>query len=123
MVGAGQEVTLDLSLNAAASELEQVIVTGTVVPTERKAIPTPISVITADQIEQRGYERVDQIFRGEIPGAIAWDLGPRNYASQVYIRGASSLTFSSVKTYIVGFEVADPVYISPIDPASNSRMQ
>jgi hypothetical protein len=67
-VGAGQEVVVDLALKATATELEQVVVTGTVTPTERKAIPTPISVITADQIEQKGYQRVDQIFRGDIQG-------------------------------------------------------
>src|SRR3989442_9605802 len=37
-VAAGQEVTTDLVLQAAATELEQVIVTGTVVPTDRKSV-------------------------------------------------------------------------------------
>src|SRR5207247_7061926 len=64
-VAVGQEVTVDLALKGTATELEQVVVTGTLTPTEVKAIPTPISVISADQIEQKGYQRVDQIFRGD----------------------------------------------------------
>ncbi len=107
-VVAGQEVTVDVGLQAAATELEQVVVTGTVVPTERKAIPTPISVITADQIEQRGYQRVDQIFRGDIPGTIAWDLGADDFYSNISVRGANSLYINYVKTYVDGVEVASP---------------
>jgi outer membrane receptor protein involved in Fe transport len=122
-VGAGQEISMDFVLQAAATELEQVVVSGTVTPTERKAVPTPISVITADQIEQRGYQRVDQIFRGDVPGAIAWDQGPYNYGSQIYLRGASGFNGGSVKTYVDGVEMADPFYIATIDPASIKRIE
>src|SRR5213078_4879885 len=62
-VTAGQEVTLGVALQAAATELEQVVVTGTLVPTERKAIPTPISVVTAEDIQRQHLQRVDQVFR------------------------------------------------------------
>jgi len=123
-VAAGQEVTVDVALPAAATELEEVVVTGTVVPTERKAIPTPISVITADQIEKRGYQRVDQIFRGDIPGAIAWDVGANNYYSDINIRGASSIAGGNfVKTYIDGVEVANSQDLATIDPESIERIE
>jgi len=121
-VAAGQEVTVDVMLKAAPTELDQVVVTGTVAPTERKAIPTPISVITADQIEQKGYQRVDQIFRGDIPGAVAWDVGVYT-GSMVAIRGATSLGTNTVKTYIDGVEMADPFYIATIDPTSIERIE
>jgi outer membrane receptor protein involved in Fe transport len=124
-VPAGQEVTVDLTLQAAATELEQVVVTGTVTPTERKAVPTPISVITGDEIERRGYLRVDQIFRGDIPGAVAWDLGPlQSNMSSVDIRGGTSLSGGDyVKTYIDGVEVADPSHIASIDPSTIDRIE
>ncbi len=124
-VTAGQEVTADVVLKAAATELEQVVVTGTVVPTERKAIPTPISVITADQIEQKGYQRVDEIFRGDVPGAIAWNLGPgQDYLSRVAVRGASSISANpTIKTLIDGVEVADEQYIATIDPNNIDRIE
>src|SRR6266567_8564506 len=123
-VTGGQEVTVDLALQVAASELEQVVVTGTLVPTERKAIPTPISVITADDIGRSNLQRVDQIFRGEIPGAIAWDFGPLAYTSTVVVRGASTIAGSpTIKTFVDGVEVADPAYIATIDPTSVDRIE
>src|SRR6266567_5809944 len=126
-VAAGQEVTVDLALQAAASELEQVIVTGTVVPTERKAIPTPISVVTADDIQKQNLQRVDQIFRGQVPGAIAWDQGTNDYYSTIIARGASALASSgtapNLKTFIDGVEVADAGYIATVDPNSIERIE
>ncbi len=95
-VAAGQELTANVALEAAATELEQVVVTGTVIPTERKAVPTPISVITGDEIEQKGYQHVDQIFRGDVPGAFAWDLGSANYYTDIQVRGRKGLPFTAL---------------------------
>src|SRR5204863_271250 len=88
-VAAGEEVTADVALSLAATELEQVVVTGTVVPTERKAIPTPISIVTSEDIQRENLQRVDQVFRGQVPGAIAWDPTPGrgDYYSVVAVRG------------------------------------
>ena len=41
-------VVQDFALRQSAQPLEQVVVTGTLVPTEVKALPTPITIITAD---------------------------------------------------------------------------
>jgi len=123
-VTAGKELTLGVALQAAATELEQVVVTGTLVPTERKAIPTPISVVSAEDIQQQNLQRVDQIFRGQIPGAIAWDMGPVNYGSIVAVRGASAInTDPSIKTLIDGVEVADPTFLTTIDPNTIDRIE
>ncbi len=123
-VAAGQEVTADAALQAVATELEQLVVTGTVVPTERKALPTPISVITADDIAQQNLQRVDEVFRGDVPGAIAWDQGPFNNFSTVAVRGATELIGTSgIKTFIDGVEVAEPIYIATIDPNTVDRVE
>ncbi len=123
-VAGEQEATVDLALQAAATDLEQVIVTGTVVPTARKAIPTPISVVTGEDIQQQNLQRVDQVFRGDVPGAIAWDQGPFNNFSTVTVRGATELNgTSSMKTFIDGVEVAEPVYLATIDPNTVDRLE
>jgi hypothetical protein len=123
-VGADQEATADFSLEKSVQRLDEVVTTGTVVPTEVKALPTPISVITADDIQRQNLQRVDQVFRGEVPGAIAWDQGPLDYYSTVSVRGASTLGSSpSVKTFIDGVEVADPSSIATIDPNSVDRIE
>ncbi len=122
-VSADQEATADLALDKSAQRLDEVVTTGTVVPTEVKALPTPISVVTGDEIQQKGYQRVDQIFRGDVPGAIAWDRGAYNWYSDINVRGTSSLGTSYVKTYIDGVEVADPLYVATIDPSSIERIE
>ncbi len=123
-VASGQEVTADVALQGAASELEQVVVTGTVTETRERELPSPISVITADQIQQKNIQRVDELFRGDIPGALAWDQGSYNYYSTINIRGASSLGQPGyVKTYIDGVEVVVPSFIATIDPNSIDHVE
>ncbi len=124
-VSAGQEATADLALEKSAQRLDEVVTTGTVVPTEVKALPTPISVVTADDIEQQHLQRVDQIFRGQVPGAVAFDQGPGNdYYSYVSVRGASSLSgLPAIKTFVDGVEVADPTLIATIDANSVDRIE
>ncbi len=123
-VTADQEATADFALEKSVQRLDEVVTTGTVVPTEVKALPTPISVITGEEIEQKGYQRIDQIFRGDVPGAIAWDNGAYGTSySDISIRGASDISQSYVKTYIDGVEVADPVSLATIDPSSIERIE
>ncbi len=126
-VSAGQEATADFTLEKSAQRLDEVVTTGTVVPTQVKALPTPISVVTGDEIQQKGYQRVDQIFRGDVPGAIAWDPGAGNdYYSRISVRGAAGFiasTVPSIKTLVDGVEVADPSFITAIDPNSIDRIE
>jgi outer membrane receptor protein involved in Fe transport len=124
-VSADQEATADLALEKSAQRLDEVVTTGTVVPTEVKALPTPISVVTSDDIQRQNLQRIDQAFRGQVPGAIAWDRGPGNdYTTAIAVRGASALLGTpSIKTFIDGVEVADPHYIATIDPNSVDRIE
>jgi outer membrane receptor protein involved in Fe transport len=104
--------------------LEEVVVTGTVIPTEVKAIPTPISVVTADEIRSQNIERVDQLFRGQVPGTTSWDQPSKDFYSVVSVRGANSLFLANtVKTFIDGIEVANPVFLATIDPNTIDRVE
>ncbi len=125
-VSTDEEATADLALEKSAQRLDEVVTTGTVVPTEVKALPTPISVITADDIQRQNLQRIDQVFRGQVPGAIAWDQSPGyDYYSDIAVRGASSLssTIHSVKTVVDGVELADGFDIATIDPNSIDRVE
>ncbi len=142
-VGEGATVISDFKLEPSANVLDQVVVTGTVVQTELKAVPSAITVITAKQIEERGITRIDQLFRGDVPGLFSLNMGSSNTLDQVtmFSRGATSLTnlslgsqqkiggfdtdtrTSPIKTYLDGVELADPQYISQIDPKSIERIE
>ncbi len=125
-VSADQEATADLALEKSAQRLDEVVTTGTVVPTEVKALPTPISVVTAEDIQHQNLQRVDEVFRGQVPGIIALEKGPGLDRSgyELALRGASTIVAATtVKTFIDGVEVADPSYLASIDPNSVERIE
>lgn len=137
-LGEGATVTADFRLDPSANVLDQVVVTGTVAQTELKAVPSAITVITAKQIEERGITRIDQLFRGDIPGLFSFNLGSSVFLDEVtmFSRGATALqsgaTFGSantenltnpIKTYIDGVEMASPKYLSQIDPSTIERIE
>jgi len=102
--------TVEFRVEQFTGELERVVVTGTVTPTLVADIPTPISVITSDEMQEQHLTRVDEIFRGQVPGSIAWDQGKDDYYSTISVRGINSFNINNIKTYIDGVEVADPAY-------------
>jgi len=130
----GETTTYDVALEAGVNTLEDVVVTGTVIPTELKAVPNAITVITAKQIEERGITHIDQLFRGDVPGLFAQNSGSGNATNAVimFSRGATALSYTSagtffgtnpIKTYVDGVEMADPMYLSQIDPHSIERIE
>jgi len=133
----GSSIGADFQLSENASMLDQVVVTGTVVPTELKAVPNAITVITAKDIEQRGVTHIDQLFRGDVPGLFARNSGSSGGIDSVvmFSRGASKLPSSaaldpygtaasnSIKTYVDGVELADPRFLNQIDPKSIERVE
>jgi len=129
-----ESVRLEFPLATNATALNQVVVTGTVMPTEIKAVPTAITVITAKQIEERGITKIDQLFRGDVPGLFAMNTGSSATLDQVtmFSRGATAIgpfgagtSFGTnpIKTYVDGVELADSKYLSQIDPKSIERIE
>jgi len=130
----GETVTYNVALDGNVTALEQVVVTGTVVPTELKAIPNAITIITAKQLEERGITHIDQLFRGDVPGLFAQVTSTASSPVQVtmFSRGATALSNTSVgtqngtnpiKTYVDGVELVNPTYLTQIDPKSIERIE
>src|SRR5690606_22003959 len=104
-------------------------------------------VINAADIERRGITRIDQLFRGEVPGLLAMEEGMLAYNSTItevhgarsslqantagtssvkmYSRGASSLDGgpNPIKVYVDGVELLDASYLGAIDPGSIERIE
>ncbi len=121
-----QEATADFTLDKSAQRLDEVVTTGTVVPTEVKALPSPISIVGGEQIREQNLTRIDQIFRGAVPGAVAWDVGAiDNFSGMPSIRGVTGLAISSpMKTYVDDVEIADPSeYLAAADAANIERVE
>jgi len=129
----GEETVLTFALDTRTTTLDQVVVTGTVVPTEQRAVPNAMTVITAKELEERGITHIDQLFRGDVPGLFVQNSGSNNplNATVMYSRGASNLRFDNsnnfgtnpIKTYVDGVELADARYLSQIDPKSIERIE
>jgi len=135
----GETATHAFVLQRSTNVLDQVVVTGTVVATELKAVPNAITVITAKEIEQRGITHIDQLFRGDVPGLYSLNQGTNGSALDgevtMFSRGATALTPESVngatfgpltntiKTYIDGVEMANSAYLSQIDPRTIERVE
>jgi outer membrane receptor protein involved in Fe transport len=119
-IGADQSVTLDFALQLSVSVFDQVVVTGTVAPTQIRAVPTPITVVTANDIARLGITDITQIFRGSVPGAVAVDAGTHDGYPGLSFRGG--LDFNQgyadqpAKVYVDGVELAYTNALSQIDP-------
>jgi outer membrane receptor protein involved in Fe transport len=122
-VSAGQEVTIDLPLQKSAQPLEQLVVTGTIIPTEAKALPTPITVISADEIAQQHPQALVDVFRQATPTAAAFRSPSQPLQTSFSVRGVSSLSPDSpMKIFIDGVE-ASTFALDPVDPSSIERIE
>jgi outer membrane receptor protein involved in Fe transport len=123
-VSADQEAAADFALEKSAQRLEEVVTTGTIVETEVKALPSPITVITAEEIREKGITRVDQLFRGAIPGVVSWDEGSNDDLTRIFVRGGSDLFGEgTIKTFVDGVEIINSTLLSAIDPNSIDRIE
>ena len=119
-ISSDEAATLDFALQLSVNVFDQVVVTGTVAPTEIRAVPTPITVVTANDIARLGITDITQIFRGSVPGAVAVDAGTHDGYPGLSFRGG--LDFSQgysdqpAKVYVDGVEMAYSNALSQIDP-------
>jgi len=125
------EVTLNIKIEPTTLTLDQVVVTGTVIPTERRSIPNAMTVITGKELTDRGINTLDQLFRGDVPGvfAVTTANSSNNDVAQIFSRGGTSIYVNgasqktSLKIYVDGVELTDPGYINRIDPATIDRIE
>ncbi len=119
----GEERHADVVMSRTPTVLDQVVTTGTVIPTEVKALPTPISVITAEQIEQQHAFTMMGILRQAVPTAVAHDAPSIPANTNISVRGASSLTGTGdMKIFIDGIEASSSGSM-PVDPSSIDRIE
>jgi TonB-dependent SusC/RagA subfamily outer membrane receptor len=124
VVGAGaNDVTF--SLDATASTLEQVVVTGTATPTTIRALGTSIASIDNSQIAEARSVTVDQALQGKIAGAqITQNSGtPGGGGLSVRLRGTGSIISGSEPLYIVDGVIVDNSSDQLIDFGARSNPQ
>lgn len=120
----GGEVTADFSLVKSTQKLDELVtVTPGGMQTQLKAMPTAVTIVTAEQIEQQHAITLNEVLRQAVPSAIAFHSPIQPASTPFSIRGASTLSTSGqVKILVDGIETAN-AGISPVDPASIERVE
>jgi outer membrane receptor protein involved in Fe transport len=122
-VGDADTVQVDFAMEKSPSVLDQVVTTGTVIPTEVKALPSPITVITSDRIEQQHALTMMAIIRQAVPTAVARDAPNVPANTDISVRGASSLNGAGdMKIFVDGVE-ATAFGNSAVDPTDIGRIE
>jgi iron complex outermembrane receptor protein len=120
----GHPMTIDIALVQSASSLDQVVVTGTLVPAAMKSVPTPVTIVTDSEIAEQQPRTLNQIFRQAVPTAVGFDQFSNPDGTYLSVRGAADLNQAStrVKILVDGVEVATTA-ANPVDPQSIDRIE
>jgi TonB-linked SusC/RagA family outer membrane protein len=96
-VVANQTVTVNLQMNASLVNLSEIVVTGTAGNQERKAQAALVaSVKASDVIKDSPITSVANLLQSRVPGvALSSQSGTAGTATQIRIRGASSINLSN----------------------------
>ncbi len=98
-------------LQAQDSKPLEIIITGGLVPVSRDNVGTSTTLITRQQIEQRGYQFVADILQ-DVPGLSIARNGSAGTLSEIRLRGAES---DQTLVLIDGIEANDPAFSSRFD--------
>ena len=138
-VTAGQTATVDFALTRSALTLEQIVVTGTGIATEKRKLGNTIATITSEALENKPIITLSEALSGREPGvAVLPASGLTGEGSIIRIRGTSSLSQSNEPiVYLNGIRVDNgggrgnigtgggglPSRLDDIDPNSIERME
>lgn len=99
-----QDPDTDPSTAADTFEIDEIVVTATRVPSHRRSLPTPVTVLTGAELRANGVRTLAQALR-QVPGAVVARAGPEGAQTSLFLRGAES---DYVKVLIDGVPVNDP---------------
>ncbi len=118
------EVTADLALVKSTQKLDELVtVTPGGIQTQAKALSTPITIITADEIAAQHPFALSDVIRQAVPSAVAFYSPALPVFTNLSVRGASSIEGSSaMKVFVDGVEAASST-IAPVDPTTIDRIE
>lgn len=110
-VRAGQSVTVDFALSPTTLQMDEVIVTGQGLGTERRRLPTSVESITAKDIDAAPVKDIGQLLQGRIPGFQAQLTGGMpGSMTRMMTRGVkSALSQTTPVIYVDGVRVDNNV--------------
>jgi len=91
-VQAGSTVQHDLQLRTSAINLDEIVVTGTGAPTQRRQLGQTINSVSTQDIETSPVQNVTDVLQGRVPGLIGQSVGLTGGGARLRVRGAVSLS-------------------------------
>jgi iron complex outermembrane receptor protein len=115
---------LPLAQRESVQTLERVVVTGSAVSNAQRPLSVALDVIDRKQLAHHGTGSLASAFDGNVAGLWMWEQSPSNILARYgSIRGASSFGLSYPKVYIDGIEMANPLLVTALNPASLDRVE
>lgn len=96
--------SLVLAAPALAQDRLNIVITPTKTPTPEREVGNSVTVITAEEIAEKGATTAVDVIRS-VPGVTITETGPAGSQSSVFLRGTQSY---NVLVLIDGVEVSDP---------------
>jgi iron complex outermembrane receptor protein len=104
--------------------LDRVVVTGSAMGNAQRPLSVALDVIDRKQLERQSSGTLAASFDGNVAGLWLWEQSPSSLLARYgSIRGASSFGLSYPKVYIDGIEVANPLLLTDLNPASLDRIE
>ncbi|HEX6939854.1 MAG TPA: SusC/RagA family TonB-linked outer membrane protein [Longimicrobiales bacterium] len=137
-IQAGQTAQADFELRQSAITLDELVVTGAGVATERRKLGNTVAAIDASRVETAPIANVSEILQGREPGVVAnLTGGGAGEGSNIRIRGGASISQSNDPILIIdgvrvdngggmgGLEPGggSPSRLDDIDPATIERIE
>ena len=95
-VNSGETATLDFTLTPSSIDLDEVVVTGTGGPVEKRKLGNSIATIDAASLENAPIQSFSDLLQGREPGMIAMPSGGlTGEGTRIRIRGSASLSQSN----------------------------
>ncbi|HEX7118875.1 MAG TPA: SusC/RagA family TonB-linked outer membrane protein [Longimicrobiales bacterium] len=121
-VQAGQTARIDFELQQSAISLDEIVVTGAGVATERRKLGNTVAAIDASRIESAPISSVSEILQGREPGVVAnLTGGGAGEGANIRIRGGASLSQSNDPILIIdGVRVDNGGGMGGLEPGGGS---
>jgi TonB-linked SusC/RagA family outer membrane protein len=111
-----------VNLQQSAVELEEIVVTGTGAPTERRAIGNTVATVSGGAVNQSpGTASVDQALQGKITGAVISETsGQPGGGVSIRLRGTSSILGGAEPLIVVDGVIIDNTADAQISIGANA---
>src|SRR5687768_9174634 len=101
-LGSSETITLDVVLEEDIQQLDEVVVTGSTLRTNKRELGNSINTVSGSALERSGSSNLFGALQGKVPGAqITQNSGDPSGGITIRLRGVKSLQGSSDPLYVI----------------------